>query len=284
MKFIHTIILIIFLTLILSACEKIKYYPDKDYEEVTTLILAHRGGGYSGYQENSIEACEFGLSNLDGIEVDIQLSKDRTIWLAHEATLPECGGISYDCFPEVYDIQIEELDSCKGNSLTFTRLEEIFELMSTTYPGKYISLDVKLFAPCKVTSVDVLGVMNVIADEIIALTNKYNLHNRVMVESEVGSFLNRVKKNSNSIGIYLTSFGDFECAMQHSLEGGLTGISFQYKYDEEITEEYVQLIRKKGLKIQLWTVNDPEYIEEALSINPDFIQTDNIAYFKTLNR
>lgn len=265
--------------MILSSCEKIKYYPDKDYEEVTTLILAHRGGGYSGYQENSLEACEFGLSSVDGIEVDIQLSKDRTIWLAHEAPLPECGGISYDCFPEVYDIQIEELDSCKGNDLTFTRLEEIFELMSTTYPDKYISLDVKLWSPCKLTSVDVLGIMNVIADEIIVLTNKYNLHNRVMVESEVATFLNRVKKNSNSIGIYLTSFGDFEAAMQHSLEGGLTGISFQYKYDEEITEEHIQLIRNKGLKIQLWTVNDPDYIEEALSINPDFIQTDNIGYF-----
>lgn len=277
----YSIFCAVLFTLNLSSCEKIRYYPDKEYKEVTTLIIAHRGGGYSGYQENSLEACEFGLSSLDGIEVDIQLTKDRTIWLAHEAVLPECGGISYDCFPEVYDIQIEELDSCKGNSLTFTRLEELFELMSSEYSDKYISLDVKLWSPCKVTSSDVLGIMNVIADEIVALTNKYNLYNRVMVESEVGTFLNRVQKNGSGIGIYLTSFGDFEAAMQHSLEGGLTGISFQYKYDEEITEEHIQLIRNKGLKIQLWTVNDPDYIEEALSINPDFIQTDNINYFKT---
>ena len=130
------------------------------------------------------------------------------------------------------------------------------------------------------TSSDVLGVMNVIGDEIIRLTKKYNLQNHVMVESETGSFLNYVKRNSTGIEYYLTSFGDFERAMQLTLEAGLTGISFHYKWIEEITAEHIQLIRKKGLKIQLWTVNSEADIDEALSINPDFIQTDNLKYFQ----
>ena len=49
---------------------------------------------------------------------------------------------------------------------------------------------------------------------------------------------------------------------------------------EEIGINEIQLIRRKGLKIQLWTVNSEEYLNEALSINPDFIQTDNIAFFE----
>lgn len=39
------------------------------------------------------------------------------------------------------------------------------------------------------------------------------------------------------------------------------------------------LLRRKGKKIQLWTVNTESDILEALSINPDYIQTDNIGYF-----
>ena len=268
----------------INSCDKIKYYPDKDFIEVKTLILAHKAGGGddSPYQENSLEAAANSFSIVDGIEIDIQISKDRTIWLSHNADLQDCGGIMYDCFPEEYDSQIRELDSCNGDTYNYTILEDVFLLMSTSYPNKNISLDVKAWSPCAVTSGDVLGVMNVIADEIIRLTGKYNLQNQVMVESETATFLNYMKRNSSDIECYLTAFGDFERAMQLTLESGYSGISFKYKYKEEIGIEHIELIRNKGLKIQLWTVNSEEDINEALSINPDYIQTDNLKYFEQL--
>jgi glycerophosphoryl diester phosphodiesterase len=39
------------------------------------------------------------------------------------------------------------------------------------------------------------------------------------------------------------------------------------------------MIRRKGLKVQLWTVNSDEDIQEAFSINPDYIQTDKLFYY-----
>ncbi len=99
-----------------------------------------------------------------------------------------------------------------------------------------------------------------------------------MVECETATFLNFIKKRSDKIETYLSTWGDFERGMMLALESGYTGISFQYKYDEEITKEHVQLLHKKGLKIQLWTVNDENDILEAISLNPDFIQTDNINF------
>jgi glycerophosphoryl diester phosphodiesterase len=264
----------------LTSCKKINYYPDKEYKEVETMVLAHHGGGICPFQDNSIEAAIYGLTYMDGIEVDVQISKDRTLWLSHNADLPDCGGVLYDCFPETYDHEIVELDSCNGNTLNYTRLEDVFAYMSKYYPDKYISLDVKAWSPCKITSLDITGVMNVIAQEIIKLTNKYNLQNRVMVESETATLLNYIQSHSVSIEMYLTAFGDFERGMQLSLEKGYSGISFKYKSGEEVGIPEIQLIRKKGLKIQLWTVDSEENIKEALSINPDFIQTDNIDYFK----
>lgn len=268
--------------ILFSSCNKINYYPDKEYKDVQTLVLAHKAGGGDNplFQENSLEGAINSFSIVDGIEVDLQISKDRTVWLAHDADLPNCGGTSYDCFPEVYDSQIFDLDSCNSDLLNYSRLEDVFSYMSANYCNSYISLDVKAWAPCAVTSSDVLGVMNVIADEIISLTEKYNLRNHVMVESETATFLNYVKMNSSGIDCYLTAFGDFERAMLLTLEAGLTGISFKYKFNEEISSDHIKLIRKKGLKIQLWTVNSEEDLEEALSINPDFIQTDNLDYFE----
>jgi hypothetical protein len=172
MRLTAQIIILVIILVISNSCKKIKYYPDKDYQEVVTMILAHRAGGgeHSDYEENSLEAAKYGLSIVDGLEVDIQISKDRTIWLAHSADLPDCGGIMYDCFSEATDNQIVALDSCNGDSHSFTRLEDIFSLMASTHPGAFISLDVKYWSPCAVTSSDVLGVMNVIGDEIIRLT------------------------------------------------------------------------------------------------------------------
>jgi glycerophosphoryl diester phosphodiesterase len=100
-----------------------------------------------------------------------------------------------------------------------------------------------------------------------------------LVESETATFLDFIKKKSTGIECYLTSLGDFERAMQLSLKAGFTGISFKYKFKETLSTENIQLARRKGLKIQLWTVNSDENINEALLINPDFIQTDNIEYF-----
>jgi glycerophosphoryl diester phosphodiesterase len=271
----------ILFSLMQASCSKIKYYPDKDFPLVTTRILAHRavGQGPSLFNPYSSEAAEHSFSILDGVEVDLQISKDRTIWLSHGAELPDCGGKIYNCFPEATDVMIQELDSCNGNSNNFTRLEDIFELMALDYPGKFISLDVKAWEPCALASTDVLGVMNVIGDEIIRLTKKYNLQNQVLVESETAYFLNYVRRKSTGIECYLQSWGDFERAMLLSLESGYSGISFKYKYREDITADNIELARRKGLKVQLWTVNKDEDLNEALLINPDYIQTDNLTFF-----
>ena len=103
-----------------------------------------------------------------------------------------------------------------------------------------------------------------------------------MVESETATFLDYVKKYGPGIDTYLLTLGDFERAMQLCLKSGYSGISFKYKFKELITIDDIQLIRRKGLKIELWTLTSEDDIKEALSINPDYIQTDNLKYFEQL--
>jgi glycerophosphoryl diester phosphodiesterase len=275
---------IIFCT-IFASCDKIYYYPDKtNILTIQTKVIAHRGGGDKFGPENSLTAIKGGINLMDGIEVDIQLSQNATIWLGHDYLLPSCGNYKSTCFRETTDNQIKELDSCLNHEFQYTRLEEVFKYMADSCPGKFISIDVKAWHPCDVQNLDIVGEMNVIADGIIMLKKKYNL-NTIMVESETASFLNYIKDHSTGIECYLTTLGDFERGMLIALKRRLVGLSFAYKMDEEITLDHVKMIRRKGLKIQLWTVNDPKILEEAYSINPDFIQTDNLdsAKKKSLN-
>ncbi len=215
---------------------------------------------------------------LDGVEVDIQISEDGTLWLAHDVELPDCDGISYKCFPKFSDEEIIALDSCNGDTRNFTKLENVFLLMSSTYPEKYISIDVKPWFGCGMSEVGLLAGMSSTAEEIIRLTEKYNLQNRVMVESASIAFLNNIKNNSKGIECYFLTFENFEKGTSTALKNGYAGISF--KYNESLNADYVKVLHKKGLRIQIWTINTEEDLLEALLIKPDFIQTDNIEYFE----
>lgn len=272
-------ILVLLITLlILNGCKKIKYYPDKEFDGSVTRFLAHRGGGVSGGEENTYNTAINGLSNLDGIEVDIQISKDGTIWLSHNNIFEGCNLANGQCFSETPDSIIVQVDSCSGVKFAYTKLESIFELMHYEYNDSYISIDFKAWEPCNGNELNILSTFEDLAKKLVALIDIYNLENKILVESETAEFLDYVKEANPNIKCYLTAFGDFERGMLKALENGYDGISFQYKFDEEINAQHVELLHRKGLKIQLWTVDSQSDLDEAISLKPDFIQTENISY------
>jgi glycerophosphoryl diester phosphodiesterase len=98
MKKIYVIILA-FIVLNSGGCEKIKYAIDNPITGLPTRVLMHRGNGYNtDYIPNTLPAAEFGLSVLDGIELDIQLSGDGTLWLDHDNEVHDCDGNVVGCF------------------------------------------------------------------------------------------------------------------------------------------------------------------------------------------
>jgi glycerophosphoryl diester phosphodiesterase len=257
-------------------CERVDYYPDKPLLNVVTRVLAHKGGGGSFGDGNSFEACVYGLERLDGIECDIQRGSDNTLWLSHSSAVPACGSFAGKCFASLREDAIIEIDSCLGNDLNIARLETIFDYASKNHPSKILSLDVKAWSPCDIGGINVTRQMNQMAAQIILLTKHYGLEHRVMVESETGDFLYYVKTHSDFIETYLTTLGDFELGAARALEAGFTGISYQFNAGEKIVKEQVELLHRKGLKIQLWTIYDSEALERAKALGVDFIQTDDL--------
>lgn len=257
-------------------CERVEYYPDRPIIDGHTRILAHKGGGGSFGEGNTLEACVYGLEKLDGIEIDIQRGADNELWLSHSADVPACGSFSGRCFASLPRATVIQIDSCLGRDLNFTTLETIFKLVSENYQNKYLSLDVKAWSPCNVGGINITREMNQLAEKIISLTKSYGLENKIMVESETGDFLYYIKTHTDFIETYLTSFGDFELGAARALDAGFSGISYQFKYKETIVREQVELLHRKGLKIQLWTIYGPSDLEEAKALGADFIQTDDI--------
>ena len=274
MKHRQTLLFLSFI--VLAGCTKVKYYPDRPVTFDRTRFIAHRAGGHGDYRENTLEAAIGGFSVLDGIETDIQISRDTTIWMSHSETPEPCDNPDGKCFEALTDDQISQIDTCLGPGEQYSRLNDVFRYMEQHHDTSYISLDVKAWKPCDLSFPNTLQSLNKLGDEIIRLVKTHHLQNHVMVESETASFLRHIKRNSTGIICYLTTFGDFDRGMGIALEYGLDGLSFEYKFKDDITAGEVNLLHKKGLRIQVWTVDEPQYLKEAFSIGVDFIQTDEL--------
>lgn len=276
---IKILIVICLLILLQNSCERIEYFPDNPIDFSGTVILAHHGAGDLD-EPNTIQSAICGLNNLQGIECDIQMGLEGSLWLDHSSIIPGCGSIKKTVYAELSDTQIGQLNECLGDEFNAYKLDSVFRYISENGKGKLISLDVKAWEPVNFKNVNIISQMNRLAQSIINLTNKYNLNGQVMVESETGDFLYYIKTHGKGIETYLSTNGDFELGISRALHSKFTGVSFKYMFDEDITAEGINMIHRKGLKIHLWTVNDSAQIKDAILLRPDYIQTDNIDFAK----
>jgi glycerophosphoryl diester phosphodiesterase len=268
------IIIILSLYLLLTACEKIIYSVDNPYAGRPTSVLMHRGcGDNPDYLENTFAAAAYGLSVLDGIELDIQYSKDGTLWLDHDNHVYNCDGNLVDCFQEMTDEEIFDHAECDGVRVQST-LESVFALMATEYPESIISLDIK-GQYCEIFNTP--EVMRDMADAVLALVEKYNMKGQVIVESSSLPFL-EVMDNQELVGQFLISFGDIDKAIADARVTDARGISLEYGV-EELNAEVTDLIHNKGYALMLWTINEPNDIVDTWNSKPDFIQTDRADFY-----
>src|SRR5687767_4514190 len=91
----HILFLFVILT---SACRKINYFPDREINIEAPKLVAHRGGRNADFRENTMTGIKAALRHMDGIEVDVQISKDESIWLSHNVDVIDCSQ-SLSCFP-----------------------------------------------------------------------------------------------------------------------------------------------------------------------------------------
>jgi glycerophosphoryl diester phosphodiesterase len=268
MKQVYTIILGLML-INSGGCEKIEYLPDNPFNGIPTKVLMHRGNGFNtDFVQNTLPAAAYGLSVLDGIELDIQLSKDGTLWLDHDNEVHDCDGNTVGCFQTLTDNEILSYATC-NDTLRYHPLESVFELMASEYPDSYISLDIK-GQYCEIkNSVETMRQM---AHSVLDLVDKYNMQNKVLVESSSPEFLQELD-NQNSVGQCFIEFGDVDEGLANAAAIKAKGISLEYGV-EEVNADVVSLIHNKGYGLILWTINDSADIKSVWSYKPDFIETD----------
>lgn len=220
-----------------------------------TRIIAHRG--FSGlYPENTMLAFRKAVKlPIDGIELDVHLTRDGEVVVAHDESLRRVAGLDR----AIADMTVEELQKvtiCGGESgLTdqgVPTLRQYFELVQALPIFTNIELKTGL--------VRYAG----IEEKVMALVDEFNLRDRVLFSSFNHRSLTHLHSFAPDMGCACLFMCQMERAGDYARERGFRWVNPHYSF---INDETVAELNAEGIEAQVWTVNDAEIMRDLFRRN-----------------
>ena len=229
----------------------------KEEKTPMTKIWAHRGA--SGiYPENTMPAFSAAADmHADGIELDIQLTKDGEIVVCHDETIDRTSNGTGN----VKDLTLRELRKYDFSRLhpecgpvKIPTMREVFERIAPTELIRPTDLVINI--ELKTGVYDYEG----IEEKILALTKEFDMNERVIYSSFNHYSMLRIRElcpEAHTAFLYADGpVGMPAYAKAHGMEA-IHPWFVNLRYPDVLTE-----CRQNGLKVHTWTVNTEE---EALA-------------------
>ncbi len=208
------------------------------------LIWGHRGA--SGYApENTLPAFKMAADmGADGVELDIQMTKDGVIVVCHDETIDRTSSGKGWLKDFTFD-ELRRLDFRNGNTayegVQIPTMEEVFDLLEPT--GLLINIEIKT------------GIVfyEKIEEKILELTKRKHWEDRVIYSSFNHYTVRRIKELDSSAKTGLL-YGDGPIDMPgygHRLGADALHPAFYNLQYPDFMED----CRKYGLDVNVWTVN-----------------------------
>lgn len=228
-----------------------------------TKIWAHRGA--SGYApENTLEAFALAVEQkADGVELDVQLTKDGKLVVIHDETIDRVSGEH----GLVKDFTLEELKKLNVNrtipgfqAVTIPTLEEVYDLLKGT--GLAINVEIKS---------SIIWYLE-IEKRVLELTKSMGLQDKVIYSSFNHYSIRRLKELDETVQTGIL-YGDVLCDIAaYCKKVGADALHpvFTHRYMESVWKEYMA----SGIPLHIWTVNEEADMTFFMENNIDAIITN----------
>lgn len=262
----------------LPACRK----PDTALQASNTIyVIGHGGTGFSDlsqYPPNSwasiIEAIE--RYGADGVEVDIQMSRDGILFMYHDQHLDAasfCAGCLYEWPAQALaDCRFKPRSGKKADAY-ITPVEQLLKRYAAAGRQPLIFLDLKNPLACfPAGSRGRDSYYRAALQEISRLIDKYQARDWVFLQSDSREWLSYCRDHYPSIRVlldYIKDVGDID----YAAAAGFYGIAAP---GSDLQAAEVNLARQKGLKIQLYGARLQEDMIREMGKLPDYFLSDNI--------
>ena len=222
--------------------------------------FAHRG--FSGrYPENTLLAFEKAIeAGADGIELDVHLTKDGELIIHHdEAVDRTTDGHGY-----IWDLTLAELKTLDASATykgvyginRIPTLREYFDLIKDTRI---------------VTNVELKTGINPypgIEEKVLKLIDEYGLRDRIIISSFNHYSVMRMKALAPEM---TCGFLEESWIIDAAGYAAAQGVEALHPIFCAVNEDYMKAAREKGLKVNVWTVNEEAYMREMARLGVDCI-------------
>ena len=261
---------------------------------VTTVqFLGHKGGGNSTVNpstvENTIPAIQNGLKTMTGIEVDLQMSLDGTIWVFHDPDIAttSCNAIAHKTIILSTDTEIAKFNICSAKAQDRVyKLSEIINYWNQASTPFYLSLHIKLDFPADSMNKQAIGgealYLSKFADNLAKIIPSVAVPGKIMLEVYDATFCNKIHKIISGIKVCLIKEVTFPKQIDDAISLGYDGVSCIFS-EPTLTAAEVIRAQSNGLIIQLWTPDTKQELTTAFDFHPNFIQTNNLNAMSLLN-
>jgi glycerophosphoryl diester phosphodiesterase len=236
-----------------------------------TQVWAHRGA--SAYApENTLEAFQLAIDQgAEGIELDVQLTSDGVLVVAHDERLERVSNGS----GWIYEHSLKELrglDFSKAYpNYAITRiptLEEVYDLVKPT--------DLIVNVEIKKGIVDYKG----IEEKLILLEKKMKMRNRIIYSSFNHFCLMALREQDSEAKIGLLYSDGWMHVAEYAKS--LNAQAIHPVHYAVRAPKLIESCKKYGIKVHPWTVDRKEDIEKLLDCQVEAIITNKPDFAKSL--
>ncbi len=227
------------------------------------LIYAHRG--YSAkYPENTLSAFKAALPHVDGIELDVQLTRDGRLVVIHDETVDRTtNGSGF-----VKDMTLRQLRLLRTESgERIPTLEEVLVLLEPT--------DVTLNIELKTDRFDYDGIEYL---TWLAVT-EFKLEERVVFSSFNPDTLVRLRDIAREARIAVLTTDGHPNLVEFVERVGAEAVHAQPEFMG--TRDWMTL-REQNRSLRLYTINVPSELPDMTGV--DAIMTDEVERFQSMSR
>ena len=256
--------------------------PSKPYYENFSrpLVIAHQGGD-GLWPGNTLYAFENAVKlGVDVLEMDAHITKDNHIVLMHDEEVDRTTDGS-GLIEELTLYELKQLDAAyrwsidggktfpyRGQDIRVPTLDHVFQ----KFPEMRYVVEIKL-------------TQNPIARPLCELIRRHNMQGKVMIASFHDEAMQNFRKTCPEIATSgsRTEVQNFVILGKAFLSAFIAPQyqSIQPPYDPKesmnipiMTERFIREAHAKNIKVEPWTVNDPELMKQYIQWDADGIITD----------
>lgn len=262
------IVIIFILLFVISSCNKQTDLPIVD-------VFGHAGTSLhrekSVYPSNSFESIKYAVDILDadGVEIDVQMTKDSVLVLYHDPYLEESSDFT-GCISQYNYNDIKKLKLDKTGYKLVTLSDVLLFLQSR---DKLVYLDVKGYNYCNENYISQTAFQFAFNQSLTGIDESFK--NKIILGMSNLIFLNAI---DHSLKCYENS--NVISAIENADENNIKAVLF---HRDAINETESELLDASGLYWGVFGIKDKWSIESVISLNPNFIITDNIAFTKQIS-